>query len=113
MMEVAVIADDITGAADTGIQFRSAFAPVYLLDHRRLGFVSFAHAPRVLSVFTGSRALAGADARQAVAAASRALQGWAPRRVYKKIDSALRGHIGVELEAVMEALAIEVSFIAP
>lgn len=113
MLEVAVIADDITGAADTGIQFRRAFAPVYLLDHRRLGSVSFAHAPGVLSVFTGSRMLAGEDARQEMAAASRALEGWAPRRVYKKIDSALRGHIGAELEAVMETLAIDVSFIAP
>jgi len=113
MLEVAVIADDITGAADTGIQFRSAFAPVYLLDHRRLGSASFAHAPQVLSVFTGSRLLAGEDARQEVAAASRALEGWAPRRIYKKIDSALRGNIGAELEAVMEALAINVSLIAP
>jgi len=113
MLELAVIADDITGAADTGIQFRTAFAPVYLLDYRRLGSVSFAAAPQVLSIFTGSRVLGGEVARQEVAAASRALKSWAPRRVYKKIDSTLRGNIGVELEAVMEALAIDVSFIAP
>jgi uncharacterized protein YgbK (DUF1537 family) len=113
MLEIAVIADDITGAADTGIQFGTAFAPVYLMDHRRLGCVSLAQAPRVISVFTGSRMMAGADARREVAAASRTLESWAPRRVYKKIDSALRGHIGAELEAVMEALRIEMSFIAP
>ena len=91
MLELAVIADDLTGAADTGIQFRSAFAPVYLMSHRFLSVEALAPPPQVLSVFTASRSLPPAEAHQAVFAACRAIARLAPRRVYKKIDSALRG----------------------
>ncbi len=31
MLEIAVIADDLTGAADTGIQFRPLFADTFLM----------------------------------------------------------------------------------
>jgi D-threonate/D-erythronate kinase len=110
---LAVIADDITGAADTGVQFLAAFAPVVLLDHRRLSVEAFEQRPRAISVFTSSRGLAAAEAGRVVLAAGRAIRGFKPQRVYKKIDSALRGHIGPELEAAMEALDRPVSFIAP
>ena len=36
MIEWAVIADDLTGAADTGVQFRPVCAPVFLADYRKL-----------------------------------------------------------------------------
>ena len=113
MLGWAVIADDITGAADTGVQFLPAFAPVYLLDYRVLSLEAFEHPPQAVSVFTSSRGLAGAEAGRAVLAAGRAIRGFHPQRVYKKIDSALRGHIGAELEAVMEALDLPFSIIAP
>lgn len=113
MLELAVIADDLTGAADTGIQFRPAFAPVYLVGHRFLSVGSFEPPPRALSIFTASRGLPPAEAHREVFAACQALGCLAPRRIYKKIDSALRGNIGAELEAVMDALNIGMSFIAP
>lgn len=113
MLGLAVIADDITGAADTGVQFLPAFAPVYLLDHRELSLDAFEHPPQAISVFTSSRGLAVAEAGRVVRAAGRAIRGFRPQRVYKKIDSALRGHIGAELEAAMEALEAPLSFIAP
>jgi uncharacterized protein YgbK (DUF1537 family) len=113
MLDLAVIADDITGAADTGVQFLTAFAPVYLLDHRSLSLEALEQRPRAISVFTSSRGLTPAEAGRAVLAAGRAIREFNPQRVYKKIDSALRGHIGAELEAAMEALQLPVSFIAP
>ena len=36
MLEAAIIADDLTGAADTGIQFRRNFAKVSLLNSERV-----------------------------------------------------------------------------
>jgi uncharacterized protein YgbK (DUF1537 family) len=113
MLELAVIADDLTGAADTGVQFLQAFAPVYLLDHRRLSPEAFEQPPRAIAVFTSSRGLAAAEAGRVVLATGRAIRGFNPQRVYKKIDSALRGHIGAELEAAMEALDRPFSFIVP
>lgn len=113
MLELAVIADDLTGAADTGIQFRPALAPIYLVGHRSLAVDAFEPPARALSIFTASRGQSPAEARRTVSAACRALGRLDPRRIYKKIDSALRGNIGAELEAAMAALDIEVSFIAP
>jgi uncharacterized protein YgbK (DUF1537 family) len=113
MLELAVLADDITGAADTGAQFLAVASPVYLLDHRLLCLGGFERPPRAIAVFTSSRGLSAAEAGRVVAAAGRAIRGFHPQRVYKKIDSALRGHIGVELEAAMEAMGLPLSFIVP
>ncbi len=113
MLELAVLADDITGAADTGVQFLAMVSPVYILDHRSIGMEGFVRPPRAVAVFTNSRGLGAAQAGRIVAAASRAVRLFYPQRLYKKIDSALRGHIGVELEAVMEAFDRSLSFIVP
>jgi len=82
MLEWAVIADDLTGAADTGVQFLPVCAPVFLVDHRRLDAVALrAAAPAALTVFTNSRALPAGDARRAAAAAGRAIRRLGPARI--------------------------------
>ena len=113
MLELVVIADDLTGAADTGIQFRAVYAPVYLVDHRLRSIDSFGEPAQALSIFTASRGLPPADAHRVVIDVCRVFGRHTPRRVYKKIDSAMRGNIGAELEAVMDVLNIAMSFIAP
>ena len=113
MLKLAVIADDLTGAADTGVQFRATYAPVYLVDHRLVAIGSFEVPAQALSIFTASRGLPPAEAHQVLSAVCRVLGRLAPQRVYKKIDSALRGNIGAELEALMNELKIDLSFIAP
>ena len=114
MLEWAVIADDLTGAADTGGQFLPVCTPVFLADFRKLDAPALrAAGPAALAVYTTSRALPAGDARGAAAAAGRAIRRLGPARIYKKVDSALRGNIGSELEGVMEALGLPLSFIAP
>jgi uncharacterized protein YgbK (DUF1537 family) len=113
MLGLAVIADDITGAADTGVQFLPAFAPIYLLDHRLLSLKAVEPPPQAISVFTSSRGLTPVEAGRVALETGRAIRGFHPERVYKKIDSALRGHIGAELEAMMEVLDLPFSFIVP
>jgi 4-hydroxythreonine-4-phosphate dehydrogenase len=101
MLDVAVIADDLTGAADCGIAFAEAGLAT---------FVAFAEAPapagiRVLSVDTDSRREPEEEAvRRAGAAAARALADGA-RTLYRKIDSTLRGHVGPELAETLRAIA--------
>ena len=113
MLELAVLADDITGAADTGVQFLAVASPMYLLGHRMIRLDGFEPPPRAIAVFTNSRRLDAAAAGRVVAAAGRAIRKLHPQRVYKKIDSALRGPIGAELEAAMDAMGQPLSFIVP
>lgn len=113
MLEIAVIADDLTGAADTGIQFRPLFAETLLMADTALTGDHALETAQALAVHTRTRAAAPDAARERVAAAATALGAWKPGRLYKKVDSCLRGNIGAEAEAIMEALGLELSFIAP
>ncbi len=100
-----VLADDLTGAMDTGVAFARAGLETV---------VSFASRPEpeapVLVVTTDSRA---AEPIAAVRSAKRAAQRLAGRYVYKKIDSTLRGNIGAEISAVLEALNLKKAVICP
>ncbi|MDQ3653453.1 MAG: hypothetical protein M3457_00030 [Chloroflexota bacterium] len=111
MIQLAVLADDLTGGADTG----AAFASVGLVTSIAFG----GHAPDcdVLVVSTNSREIDLATAADRNLRAATALAtGPATRRprwVYKKIDSALRGHPREELLAVMAGLGESRALIAP
>ena len=109
----AVIADDLTGAADTGIQFLPLASPLYLVDGRRGDGLDFDPEPGGVAVYTGTRALPARRSAAVLLPVARAVARAGFRRVYKKIDSALRGPIGAEIEAVLEALGAQASLIAP
>lgn len=111
MPQLAIVADDLTGAADTSAAFADA------------GFATqlpFLPPPfpdvDVLALSTESRDLLAADAAHAVYAAVSGLiapDTGVPRWVYKKIDSALRGHPRDELLATMDACGVERALVAP
>jgi len=107
--QLLIVADDLTGAADKG----GGFARAGLSTLAR-----FAPGPSlpadVLALSTHSRHLPGAEAALRVReAVEQALASCRPARVYKKIDSTLRGNPAAELQAVMEALGIQRALIAP
>ena len=106
MAEWAVLADDFTGAMDTGLQFaKSGLSTVF-----DLGGASGDYDALVLS--SSSRSLDPESARSAARdVAQRATSLGA--RVYKKIDSTLRGNIGPELEVVLQAAGVHSMVIAP
>ncbi len=108
MTPIAVIADDLTGAADTGVQFCRPQTPVLLTDRVPAG-----HTGSGLAVYTRTRGADETAARHALAALAADLADVRPDRVYKKVDSCLRGNIGAETEVLMTALEMEASFIAP
>ena len=102
---LGIVADDLTGAMDSSGYFASlGFSTVVILDP---GFPSTAD---VVVITTNSRAEKPDIARKRVRQAVRGLAG---RVVYKKIDSTLRGNIGVELEAAIEEMASEKAVVAP
>ncbi len=113
MIQLAVIADDLTGAADTAIQFRRISAPILLVSHRHLSDLGLEYPEGTLAVYTDSRHLSPAAAAARVRRVGLSVQELAPRLVYKKIDSCLRGNIGAEVDSLLDLLGYEGAFIAP
>ncbi|WDZ79731.1 four-carbon acid sugar kinase family protein (plasmid) [Ensifer adhaerens] len=95
---LAIVADDLTGALDAAAPFaaRGLYVEVALAieaidDALRVG-------PDVLSINLGSRELSAESARQRSAAALAALPSGS--RIFKKVDSRLKGNIVAELDVM-------------
>lgn len=99
----AILADDLTGAADTGVEFARAGWRTRALGPGWLP-AELAGA-EVVVIDTASRGLGPAAAYGAVRQAAAALAAAGAQLLYKKIDSTLRGPLGAELDAVLDALA--------
>ena len=96
-----VVADDLTGATDTGLQFSKIglrtkvyFDPPLLpgsgdviVDYDRVPLPSDRRGAPAESLQAGAR-----------------VRTWNVRHIYKKIDSTMRGNIGAELEALANSL---------
>lgn len=107
-----IIADDLTGAMDTAGAFAARGIPALVCLSPALR-PDLARWP-VVCHNTRTRNLASAEAaRAAVREATLALMALGCRRLYKKIDSTLRGHVGQEIVAVLEASGAECAFVAP
>jgi uncharacterized protein YgbK (DUF1537 family) len=113
MLDVAIIADDLTGALDAAAPFagRGLETRVWL-DLERA--VSAAEADtQVLSLTSESRHLLPPAADEHVWNATRAALAGAPRILLKKIDSTLRGNVANEILAGLRASGLRHALIAP
>lgn len=99
MPELLVVADDLTGATDTGVHFASRGVAVRILPHPA-GALASGEEAEVLVMDTESRHLAPAAAALRVAEAVRRGRAAGVGRFFKKTDSALRGNVGSELNAL-------------
>lgn len=113
MLQIAVIADDLTGAADTGVQFCRLADPNYLLNWQLMEGCALPRPPAALSIYTDSRRLPAQLASRRVRRTARALKPLAPRLIYKKIDSCLRGNLAVECLALLDELELDLALVAP
>ena len=95
----AVIADDLTGALDTALQFRKAGQQTTVSTRPGL----WPTGGTVVALSTETRHESAANAAASVRAAFYTLPGGTSRWIYKKTDSLLRGNIGAELRALREA----------
>ncbi|MEK4176588.1 four-carbon acid sugar kinase family protein [Aeribacillus sp. FSL K6-2848] len=111
MNKLAIIADDLTGASDSGVQFaRKGLATQVLFDLTGLSSVRDIEA---IVVDTDSRSLPALDAYRRVQNAAKLLQEMGFRHLYKKIDSTLRGNIGAEIDAIYDTIKPTFMIIAP
>ncbi|MNO67012.1 hypothetical protein D3C76_578130 [compost metagenome] len=94
-MSMLIIADDLSGAADCAIGFaRSGLHTVVALDPGQ-----GTDDAEVVAVDTDSRRMAASEAAQRTLAAFEVLSG-PHQRLYKKIDSTLRGNWAAEVAAL-------------
>ena len=100
----AIVADDLTGAMDGGVQLLGA-APVVVAVSPDAGAVRTVPAATTLVINTQSRGLAAPAAAARVRAACARLRGESRMAWFKKLDSTLRGNVGAELAALHAALA--------
>lgn len=110
-----VIADDLTGGADTGAQFAKNGLSTFLISFEESRPVDFLKYDRqdVLVINTDSR---GLKPKEAVHLVSSLLKSSYPDFfpvIYKKIDSTLRGNIGYEIDALIQETNAFACFVAP
>jgi uncharacterized protein YgbK (DUF1537 family) len=108
-----VIADDLTGALDTGVQFVLAGVRTIVAPYAYLRAALRGGETPVLVVDTESRHLPPRRAAHRVAACVRAARARGIGRFFKKTDSTLRGNIGAELAALLSASGGHELFFVP
>lgn len=113
MDKLLMIADDLTGALDTGVAFAAAGIPTcvgqgdYFLHNPEAGSCD------VQVCVVETRHLPKEYAYQRVYEVVRKAENCGFTRIYKKTDSALRGNIGAELAAVRSASCEKKLFFVP
>lgn len=108
---IIVIADDLTGANDTGAQFaKQGLSTLVVMNADQLETVTGCDA---IVIDTDSRALLPEDAYKKTAAAARAVQTSGYAMLYKKVDSTLRGNVGTEIDAIMDECGCALAIVAP
>ncbi|WP_347551300.1 four-carbon acid sugar kinase family protein [Pseudalkalibacillus hwajinpoensis] len=111
-MKLAVIADDLTGANDTGVQFaKQGLDTTVLFPDTILQPTNMTGDVIVLN--SNSRALPAENAHTIVADLSKQLLHLGVSSVLKKIDSTMRGNIGTEIDAVMDVYEFNTALVVP
>ncbi|AHG65775.1 four-carbon acid sugar kinase family protein [Advenella mimigardefordensis] len=101
--QIAIIADDLTGAGDSAVQFvRCGWETQLYVGGSEEAFALGDMQAQVVSVNSNSRALAPQAAADAVAREMQTFRKHDVRHVFKKVDSTLRGAFAAEIEAARQ-----------
>jgi uncharacterized protein YgbK (DUF1537 family) len=111
--EISMIADDLAGACDTGIEFLDSVGCVTVVVDSDIPEMKKKKIEGLNVWNTESRSLTEDDAYNKVRRACEFEGVKAKRILLKKTDSAFRGHFGREISAVMDALHVELCCVAP
>ncbi len=109
-MEAVILADDLTGANDSGVQLARRGLTTSVLFKMDAQSVRGQDA---IVLNTDSRACTSQEAYSRVVEAAQFLRLLPAEFIYKKIDSTLRGNIGAELDAMDDVFQPEFIIIAP
>ena len=110
MANICVIADDLTGACDSALQF-------FNVDLRAVVVLSeldiISTGADAIAVSTNSRNCEPDEAYKQVAETVSRMRAAGIRSFYKKIDSGLRGNVGSEINALCNMLDAQAVLVAP
>ena len=101
MIQLLIMADDFTGALDTGVQFAACKIPTRVIVDLNVKMAG--EGVDVLVVDTETRHLSAKEAGRIIENLTKRAMEAGIRFIYKKTDSALRGNIGAELSALLKA----------
>lgn len=105
MKRLGIVADDLTGAMNTGVQFAKwGLRTLVMLDDGEMPDAD------AVVISTDSRQLPAPEAYCRAKEAAQRLSGRIP---YKKIDSTLRGNVGAEIDGLLEGLGWGRALVAP
>ncbi|MDR1907679.1 MAG: four-carbon acid sugar kinase family protein, partial [Holosporales bacterium] len=102
MVQLLIIADDFTGALDTGVHFSKQGISTFITTDENIRNSYDAMEAVVWVCITQSRHLSSKKAYEKVANVTRYAMELGIPYIYKKTDSTLRGNIGSEIAAVLE-----------
>jgi 4-hydroxythreonine-4-phosphate dehydrogenase len=103
-----MLADDFTGACDTSLQFsRAGLQSIVALNN------VLPEGADVVALDTETRNENRSGARDKLLKVCDAVSEWEYSLLYKKVDSALRGNLGIELRTIMESLDVDLCLMAP
>lgn len=103
MIKLLVIADDFTGALDTGVQFKTKGVLVRVGAGGLKDIGELPDSVQVLIIDSESRHLSPAKAYDVIYEIVKEAVAAGVPVIYKKTDSGLRGNIGAELSAALSA----------
>ncbi|WP_114010606.1 four-carbon acid sugar kinase family protein [Cohaesibacter intestini] len=98
---VVTIADDLTGALDSGVEFAKHGLATYVATSPDHLDEALAQAPTCLVINTASREIAAAQAQQIHDRLRQKLDHLEDHYLFKKVDSRLKGNIAAEINGLI------------
>ena len=109
-MKLAIIADDLTGANDSGVQLaRHGLKTSVLFDMDERNINKY----EAVVFDTDSRSVSKEESYNRVQSAASFLLAAGFTNIFKKIDSTMRGNIGAEIDALYDVVKPDFVMIAP
>jgi len=105
---IVVIADDLTGAAEIG-----GLGLKYDLDIEITTSIDPSSKADLLVISTDTRSMPEKEALEVTASLTKSIHQLKPNGLFKKIDSALRGHVVAEVRAHLKHLNLKRALIVP
>ncbi|KJS87621.1 MAG: hypothetical protein JM58_03680 [Peptococcaceae bacterium BICA1-8] len=110
MPKFIIIADDLSGACDTAVQFSNSGYRTIVLN-KIDNLQSLGSRFSAVAITTNSRDTSSSQAKDKVKDACQFLKNKTNPTIYKKIDSTWRGNIGAELEVLIKELDLKFALI--